>query len=355
MNKKEVNEIRKQFHPDYCAITRICGCYVTFEKEKKFTNSETFLMLEDEEAHKYFDIFKKSLSGSIGKNLLNLNFPLHEEAEGGTQEFILRLRNSKLLDDSLLEELYDRIIASYIYPENFYITVIHAVYDIPGKSKDGFTMEDASDDVYDHILISICPVKLSKAGLSYDVDKNDIGTRIQDWVVGMPDAAILFPAFNERTTDVHSCLFYTQKASIPQKDMIAELLGSPAPASATEQVELFYDTIQQEMGEDITLDSVKEVYEELLDIIEEHKEEVDPLVIGKQELYRLGLQPEEDLELMATNIPTTFTITNGRTTIKVDPERLDSVSTRTIDGRECIVIEINDQVLINGMPITHRN
>lgn len=60
---------------------------------------------------KYFDIFRKSLSGTIGKNLLNMEFPLETESEGGTQEFLLKLRNSRLTDDALLE---DSIIVSSI-------------------------------------------------------------------------------------------------------------------------------------------------------------------------------------------------------------------------------------------------
>ena len=35
MNKKEISEIKKQFTPANCAITRICGCYVDGEKNKK--------------------------------------------------------------------------------------------------------------------------------------------------------------------------------------------------------------------------------------------------------------------------------------------------------------------------------
>ena len=55
MNKKEVLEIRKQFSPKNCAITRICGCYVDHEKNKKMESKEAFLSLPEEEAFKYFE------------------------------------------------------------------------------------------------------------------------------------------------------------------------------------------------------------------------------------------------------------------------------------------------------------
>ena len=107
MNKKEVTEIKKQFTPSNCAITRICGCYVDGEKEKKTEMKDAFLSLPEEEMFKYFDIFRKSLSGTIGKNLLNMEFPIAQEMPDGTQAWLLKLRDSKLQDEILLEEFYE--------------------------------------------------------------------------------------------------------------------------------------------------------------------------------------------------------------------------------------------------------
>ena len=115
MIKKEVLEIRKQYTPQNCTISRICGCYVDAEKEKKLELKEAFLSLPEEEMFKYFDIFKQTLSGTIGKNLINMDFPLEQEMPGGTQEFLLKLRDSKLQDDMLLEEFYDKVIESYFF------------------------------------------------------------------------------------------------------------------------------------------------------------------------------------------------------------------------------------------------
>ena len=170
MNKKEISEIKKQFTPENCSLTRICGCYVDGEKNKKTELKEAFLSLSEEEMFKYFEIFRKSLSGTIGKNLMNMEFPLEQETEGGTQHFLMKLRESKLTDDALVESFYDKIIENYDYPENYYIILIHGVYDIPGKSSDGAEMFDASDEIYEHIMCCICPVKLSKAGLCYNAE-----------------------------------------------------------------------------------------------------------------------------------------------------------------------------------------
>ena len=177
MNKKEIAEIKKLFTPSHCAITRICGCYVDAEKNIKTKLKEAFLSLEEEEMFKYFKIFKSTLSGTIGKNLLNMEFPLSQESEGGTQEFLLKLRNSELKDEALIDEFYEKVMADYLYPENYYIILIHGAYDVPGRTKDGIEMDDASDEVYEYILACICPVDLSKTGLSYNAAENTFQTK----------------------------------------------------------------------------------------------------------------------------------------------------------------------------------
>ena len=108
MNKKETLEIRKQFTNENCAITRICGCYVDAEKQIRTELKEAFLSLPEEEIFKYYEIFKKTLSGTVGKNLLNMEFPIAQEMPDGTQAWLLKLRDSKLQDEILLEEFYEK-------------------------------------------------------------------------------------------------------------------------------------------------------------------------------------------------------------------------------------------------------
>ena len=371
MNKKEILEIRKQFTLANCAITRICGCYVDHEKTKKMESKDAFLSLPEEEAFKYFDIFKKTLSGTVGKNMLNLEFPLDAEMPGGTQEFLMKLRDSKLEDDMLLEEFYDKVIATYDYAENYYIILIHAMYDIPGKSSDGLEMFDASDEVYEYLLMSICPVSLSKAGLSYNAEDNRIQDRIRDWIVDMPSKGFLFPAFNDRSTDLHSVLYYTKKSEDLQPEMIDQLLGAKMPMSADTQKETFQMIIEDTLGEDGDYETVRNIHETLNDLIEEHKEEPEPLALDKTEIKKIFEQSGVDAEkmesfdrnfeenagekasLLATNIAETrkFNIETPDVVIKVNPDRADLVETRIIDGRQCLVIPVDDHIEVNGINV----
>ncbi|HJB95702.1 MAG TPA: DUF4317 domain-containing protein [Candidatus Mediterraneibacter intestinigallinarum] len=371
MNKKEILEIRKQFTPANCAITRICGCYVDHEKNKKLESKDAFLSLPEEEAFKYFDIFKKTLSGTVGKNMLNMEFPIDAEMPGGTQEFLLKLRNSKLEDDMLLEEFYDKVIATYEYAENYYIILIHAMYDVPGKTSDDLEMFDASDEVYEYLLMSICPVSLSKAGLCYNAEDNRIEDRIRDWIVDMPDKGFLFPAFNDRSTDLHSMLYYTKKSSDLQPEMIDQLLGAKTPMSADDQKESFQMIIEDTLGEEGDYETVRNIHETLNDLIEEHKEEPEPLALDMTEMKKVFEQSGVDAEkmenfernfeenagekatLLASNITETkkFNIETPDVVIKVNPDRADLVETRIIDGRQCLVIPVDDHIEVNGINV----
>lgn len=371
MNKKEVLEIRKQFSPENCAITRICGCYVDGDKEKRLEFKEAFLSLPEEEAFKYYDIFKKTLSGTIGKNLIHMGFPLDQELSGGTQEFLLQLKNSKLTDDILLEEFYDKVIESYDFGEHYLILLIHAVYDIPGRSLDGSEMFDASDNVYEHILCSICPVALSKAGLCYNAVKNSIEDRTRDWVVGAPANGFLFPAFNDRGPDLHHLMFYSKKPEELQDYFVEHTLGCIEVMSAGSQKESFQDMIANTLKDDCDYSVIRTIHENLNDMLEETKEAPEPLELGKKDVRRLFLTsgvPEEKMEsfekdydetigakttLLASNIAETkkFSIKTPEVVINVNPERSDLVDIQMIDGRKCLVIPIDDEVEVNGISV----
>lgn len=371
MNKKEILEIRKQFTPENCAITRICGCYVNHEKEKKTELKKAFLSLPEEEAFKYFDIFRHTLSGTFGKNLLPMELPLDAELPGGAQEFLLKLRDSKLEDDMLIEEFYDKVITSYDYPENYYIILIHSVYDVPGKSSDGTELFDASDTVYEHIMCSICPVNLTKAGLTYNAETNNIEDRIRDWFVELPVKGFLFPAFTDRASDVHSVLYYSKKPEELQPGFIDHVLGSRIPLTAKDQKTTFQSIISGTLGDTCDYDTVRNIHDNLNEMLEEAKESPEPLELSRPEVKRLlersGV-PEEKLDgfddnfmeavgekntLLASNIASTktFQIETPDVIVKVNPERSDLVETREIDGRRCLVIAIDDHLEVNGIEI----
>lgn len=371
MTKQEISEIKKLLTQKKCSITRICGCYVDGEKNKKTEFGQAFLALPEEEMFKYFEILRKTLSGTLGKNLLTLDFPLKSEEPGGTQEFLLRLRDSKLKDDALLEEFYDKIIANYEFVGNYLILLIHDAYDVPGKTSDGIEMEDASDEVYEYILACICPVELSKPGLSYNAAENVFQNRIRDWVVTLPETGFLFPAFTDRAADIHSVLYYTKEAEDLKENFVEQLLDCPLPLSAGSQMETFQAIIEETLGDECDIEIVKNIHDRLTSMAEEHKEEPAPVILAKNEVRTIlsdsGVADRkleefdrhydetagESTSLLMNNVMNTrsFEVKTPDVVIKVKPERTDLVQTRSIDGRECLVIKLGGNVVVNGITV----
>lgn len=371
MNKKEISEIRRQFHPDRCSITRICGCYVDHEKEKKLEFKNAFLSLPEEEEFKYFDIFKQTLSGTLGKHLIHFDFPLEQEMPGGTQQFLLKLRDSRLTDDALITEFYDKIIEHLAYAENYYIILIHAAYDVPGKSTDGLEMFDASDEVYEHILCSICPVNMSKASLAYNAEHNSIEDRIRDWVVDPPMKGFLFPVFNDRSSDIHSVLYYSKNPEDEQPGLIENVFGAAPGLTPKNQKIAFQTIVEETLGEDAEYEMMRNIHDNLNEMIEETKENPAPLILDSSDVKHLLEEsgvPEKNLEifdktyeavagekatLVAANVTNArkFQVETPDILVKVNPERADLIETRIIDGRRCLVIAIDDHLEVNGMSV----
>lgn len=248
MNKKDVLELRRRFVKD-CTISRMAGCYVDGNKQKVVTFNENFLNLKEEEFFKYLEIAKKTLGGTIGNNILELDFPTEEEEMGGHQQFLMGLRASNLENEDLLERLYDMIIEHYRYVGNYLILVYHDTYDIVSRTTDNLKL-DESEEVYDYLLVSICPVSLSKPGLGYRPDENRIGARIRDWVVMGPDLGFLFPAFNDHSADIHKVDYFVKDAKDSHPDFVEEVLGTAGKRTATQQRQTFAQIVKQAFATD---------------------------------------------------------------------------------------------------------
>lgn len=249
MNKKDILELKKRLKKDACTFTRLCGCYVDADRRKVTSFGQTFLNLDDEEMFKYLEIARKVFSGTIGNNLLELGFPAKEETSGGRQQFLLGLRESALQSDELMETFYDHIIDSYQYVGNYLILIFHDAYDVMTRTTDHKNL-DESEEVYEYLLCAICPVTLTKPGLGYRPDENRIGPRVRDWVVGAPDTGFVFPAFTDRSTDIHAVMFYTRDTKTPHTEFMEAGLGCDPRMTATEKKLTFQSIVKEVIGED---------------------------------------------------------------------------------------------------------
>lgn len=292
MNKKEVLELKRRFKKEAATFTRVCGCYVDGNHNKVCKFGNTFLNLEEDEFYKYLEIANKALSGTIGNNLLELKFPIEEEEVGGRQHILMALRASKLEDENLLDTFYDLVIDTYDHAGNYLIVLFHDAYDVMSRTSDNNNL-DESEEVYEYLICAICPVDLSKPGLGFLEEEHRIGPRVRDWVVGAVDTAFLFPAFNDRSTDIHSTLFYAKNTKEPHSEFMANGLGCGIERTATEQKMAFHSIVRNVLGaeDEHTDDVLLDLQQNLSDMIDEyaetHDDDEDVFLLDKEVVTKL--------------------------------------------------------------------
>ena len=411
MRKKDLLELKKRLKKDYCTFTKMCGCYVNGEKNILLKFRETFLNLDEDDYFKFLEITKKVLSGTIGNNILELNFPLNEEHINERQVSLMKLKNSKLKDDTLLDEFYQSIIDNYNYTGNYLILVFHDAYDIITKTKDNIKL-DESEEVYEYLLCAICPVSLSEPGLKYFEGENKIKARIRDWVVENPTNGFVFPAFIDRSSDVNAVMYYTKNAKDIHTELIENTLGCPSKQTATMQKETFQTIIMDSLNadEEKANNIFMEVQDNLNNMIEEYNAiyddtDCEPITLTKKEIKNLLVDsgiPEEisdnieknyienfsdepplaenlidakilkeneqkkkerhlqkqveilqnKLELVTKedsdeNLEDNNNEPSYDVILKVKPEKLSQIKSQIIDGQKCIVIPINEDEQTN--------
>ncbi|MCB2288613.1 DUF4317 domain-containing protein [Clostridium sp. CS001] len=305
MRKKDILELKRRFKKEQCTFTKICGCYVNGEKHSILKFRENFLNLDEEEYFKYLEIAKKVLSGTIGNNILELNFEINEDFTNERQTSLMLLKNSHLKDDALLDNFYNLIIDNYNYTGNFLILFFHDAYDVITKTKDNVKI-DESEEVYEYVLCAICPVSLSEPGLRYFEEQNEIKARIRDWVVESPTNGFVFPAFIDRSSDVNSIMYYTKNPKDTHTELMENVLGCPSKQTATMQKETFQSIIK----DSFSLDENKaekifmDIQENLSAIIEEHESlnddtDSEPIILTKRDIQNLLIESEVPVEITA--------------------------------------------------------
>ena len=385
MIKKEINEIKSLFDTiQECNILRLAGCYVNGEKARVKTFNEAFHNIPEEEMYKYLEIFRRTLSGTPGKNLMDAAFTDEKPADAG-KALLDKIRASELKDEDALDAFYDKVIESYSYVGNYLILLIYQAYDVPGMTSDGIEMEDASDEVYKYILCSICPMKLTKPGLGYDDDLGEIHTMRQIFAVELPETGFLYPAFNERSADDGSILYSSKRSDYLQDSMLDKVLNVSITLPAKQQKEGFTEFVTEVLGEDTSFETVLSIHENLNETVNSKKTEAagETIFLEKEEVrnvFEKSAVPAEKLDkfdskfdeqftvkegpavkveekLCAENVAPlrNFEVKNANMVLRLKSRRTDIIGTRVIDGKKCLVIEMTDDLTVNGIPVERGN
>jgi len=276
MNQKEIGEIRRRARRDRSNMTAIYGCYVNGQKEIISSFKQSVGMMPENEAEKYFGVLKRTLSGTIGKNLIDISFRTAQVAGSPEHKFLMDLRSCALQDDTLRMELFEKIIGAVSFEDSFLILVGCDSYDVPFKSKDDETQSDASSEVFTYLMCAVCPVKQTKANLRYIAEEKEFHDGGIAQVVCAPEVGFLFPAFDNRATNIYNALFYTHSSKVSNQPLIDALFNVEAPKPAEEQKKSFEALLTTALDDECSLEVVQTVHDELRQCIELHKESKSP-------------------------------------------------------------------------------
>lgn len=374
MNTKEIGEIRRRIRRDRSNMTAIYGCYVNDQKEIVTEFKQSTGIMPENEAERYFGLMKRTLSGSIGKNLIDICFKTAQVADSPEHKLLMDLRATGLKDEDLRAELYTKIIQSVNMKDGFLILIGVDSYDVPFKSADDETQKDASNETYTYLLCCICPVKQTKPGLRYVSEDKEFHDGGIAQVPTAPEMGFLFPAFDNRATNIYNALFYTHSAKEDHENLINTLFCVQAPKPAAEQKKSFEALLGNSLKEECNLETVQAVHEQLCQSILIHKESrvADPLLISKEQVKsaltesgvsekgvaKFSVDYDEvfglDAQLHPKNIinHNRFEVKTPDVVIQVSPERSDLIETCVIDGVKYILICADDNVEVNGVPIS---
>lgn len=373
MNEKEVAEIRRRYKPEKNSIPNIRGCYVNEKGEIVSEFNQSLSFIPESEAEKFLSILKRTLSGTLGKNLLDIEFSTQQVAQSPEHGLLMALRSSSLKDEDAVHALFERIIHSVALEDNYVILLAQDTYDIPYRSKDGETLEDASTEVFSYILCSVCPVKLTKPALSYYVRENEFHSREADWIVSPPELGFMFPAFDDRSANIYNALYYTRDIADIHDPFIDAIFHCEPPMPATAQKENFQAVLETTLADECNFDMVQAIQGQLKDMILVHKEskEEEPLTVSKNGMRQIlqsnGVEREQiavfdeqfdqsfgaEAELSPRNIVDTkqIEVTTADVIIRVAADRSDLIETQIINGTKYILVRVEDGAELNGVPI----
>ena len=371
MNEKEVAEIRRRFKPGHNSMTQVRGCYVNERHEIVSRFEHSMALNSQDDCEKLLTILKKTLSGTIGKNLIDLSFTTQQVVQGAEHKRLMKLRESGLMDEDAVNEIFTKTVQNIDLESPYVILMVQDKYDVPYRGKDGSDQDDAGSEVYNYILCSICPVKQLKPALGFK--QNEFHGILPDPIVCAPELGFLFPAFDDRSTNIYNTLLYTRDSSLSYQEFVDAIFGDSKPViPAATQKELFHSVLSETLEEECSFEVVQTVNNQLGYLIDEHKASKDPepLVIGKdtvkQALDACGVSEDKisafeekydaefgaDKELSPKNlIENKIIVKTPSVVIQVDPDRSDLIDTRIIDGKKYILIRADEGAEVNGVPV----
>ena len=371
MNEREIAEIRRRIRPEKNNIGRIRGCYVNENRSIISEFDQTLGLISNEEAEELLSLLRKTLSGSLGRNLIDVAFSNAQVLDSEEHKLLTTLRNTSLSDDDAVKEFYQKSIETVDIEGSYFILLANDKYDVISYDANGDRSD--SNEVFSYILCAICPVKSAKPTLGYSLSESRFKNFVRDSLLSAPEIGFMFPAFDAKAANIYNALLYTKDVSASHEAFVEKIFRSDIPKPATEQTEGIAAIINNTVAENCSIELIQAVQAQLIELTQDHKanKEDEPLTLSAKDmgtLLRFGgvneesiqsfsEQFEEDFGATAEITPANiidikkFEVKTPEVTVKVKPECSEMIQTRIIDGTKYLLIRADGDVEVNGIRI----
>ena len=371
MNDREISEIRRRLRPEKNNVGRIRGCYVNDNHTIISEFDQMLGLISSNEAEEILSLLRKSLSGSIGRNLLDISFSNQQVLDSDEHKLLSALRSSSLSDNDAVKMFYEKAIKSIDIEGSYFILLANDKYDI--FSFDADKKDDDSSEVFSYIICAVCPIKAAKPSLGYNLAESKFKNIIRDSIVSSPEIGFMFPAFDCRKSNIYGALLFTRDISLSHEAFVDTIFKADIPIPATEQTTSLAEILNNTVADDCSLELIQAMQTQLIELTADHKtnKEEEPLTLSVKDmgtLLRFGGVKEDTIgaftkkfedgfgsaaSIHPANIidMKKFEVKTPEVTVKVSTECSELVQTRIIDGTKYLLIRADGDVEVNGIRI----
>ena len=371
MTEKDLREIKRRFRPEKSNIPRIVGCFVNSNNQIISEISQPIEFSDSVVSEKLLAVMKKTLSGSIGTSLTEISFSTKEVLEGENHALLMKLRSSSLSDKETLTQFYTKVTESVHFEGNYVILLANDVYDVFSRGSDG--EDSSSSEQFSYVVCAVCEVKSVPEALCFRETDSLFHTATAASLLSSPEMGFMFPAFDDRKTNIYGALYYSRSVADNHPDFVDAIFSKKAPMPPKQQNATFNECLAEALEDECDLDVIRSVHTQISELIETHKDSKnpEPLTITKatvktvlegcgiaeEKLEKLDAKMDESFgvgaELSPKNIVNVkkFELVTPDVTIKVNPERKDLITTETIGGVKYILIRATEGVEVNGINV----
>lgn len=204
INRDDMLELTRRMTLKRNCFNRIAGAYLDEEGYIDGTFHKHFQRLSTKDQQLYLNIAKAIPFSDTNVQLKEYCFEEADRKPGSAWQLLMALKECELKNDAMLDVFYEVFGEKYQADGEYAIYFFYGSYDVPRKANDGESLWE-SEEVYQFIICTICPVT-------------------GDYEPGEPECGFLFPAFKDRSSDIHRIDVFQADSKRPHMELLDNIL-----------------------------------------------------------------------------------------------------------------------------------